>query len=509
MKQWWINFLNAETKVHSNSSSPLLIENALKMGAGELSDSGALVVRTGKFTGRAANDKYIVQDSYSSRAIKWGQGINSMSKESYQELREYLLEDMKKLKEVFTMESSVGADPRYSLGVHLITPSPTHALFARQLFRKARDENPLGHFTIFHKPELNIDPDRFKLKSSTAIVINFEQKEVIIIGTSYAGEIKKSIFSIMSTLLPDHEILPMHAGANIDEEGKVSVFFGLSGTGKTTLSTDEGTKLVGDDEIGFSIDGVFNIEGGCYAKTYKLQEKDEPQIFHAVNRFGSLMENVVLEEATRKPRFDDKSITENGRASYPLCAISDSLESGRAKVPSHLFFLSADATGVLPPVSLLKPEQAMFYFLSGYTAKLGGTELGVSGVKAAFSHCFGAPFMMRDPQDYASLLKGLIQKVGCRVWLINTGWGGGPYGVGKRFDIGITRNIIRNAQSGALEKAIFWNEPYFSLSIPREIKGVDAAYLNPIELWEDKKSYEDAASKLKSEFQENYSKLIR
>lgn len=509
MKQWWKDFLNSETEVHANSSTPSLIEHALKMGLGQLSESGALVVKTGKFTGRAANDKYIVQDSYSARAIKWGPGINELSQDNYRELREYFLENIKKNKQMFTMESSVGADPRNSLGVRLLTPSPTHALFARQLFREARSENPLGDFTIFHAPELNIDPDRFKLKSSTAIVINFEQKEVIIIGTSYAGEIKKSIFSIMNTLLPDREILPMHAGANVDEEGKVSVFFGLSGTGKTTLSTDEGKKLVGDDEIGFSTQGIFNMEGGCYAKTYKLKEKDEPQIFHAVNRFGSLMENVVLEEGTRRPIFDDKSITENGRASYPLSAINDFVESGTAEVPSHLFFLSADATGVLPPVSQLNPEQAMFYFLSGYTAKLGGTELGLSGVKAAFSHCFGAPFMMRDPQDYAALLKDLMQKVGCKVWLINTGWGGGPYGVGKRFDIAITRSIIRNVQNGNLERGEFWTEPQFNLSVPKEVPGVDAAYLNPIELWEDKNSYEEAANKLKSEFQENYSKLMR
>jgi phosphoenolpyruvate carboxykinase (ATP) len=265
---------------------------------------------------------------------------------------------------------------------------------------------------------------------------------------------------------------------------------------------------VGDDEIGFSTRGIFNIEGGCYAKTYKLKEKDEPQIYRAVNRFGSLMENVVLDPDTHMPDFDDKSITENGRASYPLTAIDDSVVSGMAPTPAHVFFLSADATGVLPPVSKLNPEQAMFYFLSGYTAKLAGTELGLTGVKAAFSHCFGAPFMMRNPHDYARLLKALMGKLGFSVWLINTGWGKGPYGVGERFDIAVTRAIIRSVQSGVMDEANYEIEPFFDLAIPRSVPGVDPAYLNPGQLWEDQKAYAEAARNLKNQFLDNYAKLI-
>ncbi len=506
MNDWWKQYIPENKIIHNNLSISDLIEHALRLKKGELSDSGALVVNTGKFTGRAAEDKYVVRDNYSNKVIKWGGNLGELTQERYSELRNYYLESLGNEKELFTLRRSVGADERYSMGVRVITPNPAHAVFAHHLFREANSENPLGEFTVLHAPELEVDHKRFGLRASTAIILNFEAREVLIMGTSYAGEIKKSIFSIMNTILPDHNILPMHAGANVDEKECVSVFFGLSGTGKTTLSTDEGKKLVGDDEIGFSIDGIFNMEGGCYAKTYKLKEKDEPQIFHAVNRAGSLLENVVLDEKSKKPIFEDKSITENGRASYPISAIEDSVVNGKARVPSHLFFLSADATGVLPPVSLLNPEQAMFYFLSGYTAKLAGTELGLKGVKAAFSHCFGAPFMMRDPKDYAILLKDLINKVGCKVWLINTGWSGGPYGVGKRFDISVTRSIIRGVQAGALNDVEYWTESFFDLSIPKSVPGVESSLLNPKELWSDKAAYADAAKKLKSQFLENYKK---
>jgi phosphoenolpyruvate carboxykinase (ATP) len=509
MLEWWKDYVGSKSVIHANSEIPHLITKAVVMGKGELSQSGALVVKTGKFTGRAADDKYIVRDEYSSRVIKWGGNLGEMTQAVYQELRTLTLNYLSERSELFAMERSAGADPRFSLAVRLISPSPTHALFAHHLFRGPHEKNALGEFTILHAPEMPLDHQRFGLRSSTAIVINFEQKEVIIIGTLYAGEIKKSIFSIMNTLLPDRGILPMHAGANVDDANVVSVFFGLSGTGKTTLSTDEGKFLVGDDEIGFSESGIFNMEGGCYAKTYKLKEKDEPQIYHAVNRFGSLMENVVLDEKCKKPLFDDKSITENGRASYPLTAIPGFVETGLAPVPSHVFFLSADATGVLPPVSKLNPEQAMYYFLSGYTAKLAGTELGLSGVKAAFSHCFGAPFMMRRPEDYAQLLKELMDKVGFKVWLINTGWGGGPYGVGKRFDIGITRAIIRSVQSGVMDQAEFEVEPFFELSIPKAVPGVASSFLSPSALWSDKEAYATAAKKLRGQFEENYAKLTK
>jgi phosphoenolpyruvate carboxykinase (ATP) len=507
MKHWSSNYLSEEVTLHHNLEVPTLVEKTIQMGKGELSATGALVVKTGKFTGRAADDKYIVKDNYASKVIKWGGNLNEMDASRFGRLKEALLKHLHGHRTLFTMERSAGADAHFSVGVRLLTPSPSHALFARHLFREAHATNRLGDYTVLHAPEFNPDPKEFNLRSSTAIVLSFETKEVLVMGTSYAGEIKKSIFSIMNTILPDHGVLPMHAGANVDAQKKVSVFFGLSGTGKTTLSTDEGMFLVGDDEIGFSQEGIFNMEGGCYAKTYKLKESDEPQIYRAVNRFGSLMENVKLDEKIHVPLFEDKTLTENGRSSYPLTAISDSVSDGLAPQPSHVFFLTADATGVLPPVSLLNAEQAMYYFLSGYTAKLAGTELGVVGVKAAFSHCFGAPFMMRKPQDYAHLLKDLMGKVGFKVWLVNTGWGGGGYGVGERFPIKVTRAIIRSVQSGALDKTDFVKEPHFDLMIPKSVPGVDSSYLNPSELWKDKELYVKEAQGLKAKFDDNYAKL--
>lgn len=506
MQKWWRNLVSNQTLVQENLPVVKLVEEAIRLKSGQLSETGALVFSSGKFTGRAANDKYVVKDNYSDKVIDWTGNVNAMSQENYDKIKEHYLSDLKKQKQLFIEERSAGADAKYAMGVTLITTSPVHSLFVKHLLREPLDNYPLGTFTIYHAPNLELPATNFNLKSSTAIIINFEAKEIIIAGTCYAGEIKKSVFSVMNTLLPDYGILPMHAGANVDESGDVSVFFGLSGTGKTTLSTDKGKKLVGDDEIGFSSEGIFNIEGGCYAKTYKLKKTDEPQIFQAANQFGSLMENVVM-DSNGQINFDDKTITENGRSSYPLTALSDFETTGVAKTPKHIFFLSADATGVLPPVSLLTSEQAMYYFLSGYTAKLGGTELGVVGVQKTFSHCFGAPFMMRRPQDYSRLLEKLIKETGANVWLINTGWSGGPYGVGKRFDLEITRSIIRGIQSGEISRAgAFMDLAILDLRYPCQPLSLNK-YNNPRKLWADAEAYDKAAEELKLAFAENYKKF--
>lgn len=507
MKNWWNEHISGRVPTLVNLEVPVLVERCLQERKGELSADGALVVHTGKFTGRAADDKYVVDDDYSHGRIDWKNNINTMKADQFEKLRDefskYINGSGEKL---YIMERSVGADSDYSLGVRVITTSPSHALFAHHMFRPKTNNPKLNFFTVYHCPELEPNPKEHNLKSSTVIAINFTSREVIILGTGYAGEMKKAIFSVMNVLLPDAGVLPMHSGSNVDDRGNVSVFFGLSGTGKTTLSTDIGLKLIGDDEHGLSEDGIFNIEGGCYAKTYKLTAKGEPQVYFATNHFGSLIENVKLDEK-RRPLFDDKSITENGRSSYPLNFISDSVASGMGNFPKNIFFLSADAMGVLPAVAKLNPEQAMYYFLSGYTAKLAGTELGLAGIKAAFSHCFGAPFMMRHPETYAELLKHFMQEHDLDVWLINTGWCGGAYGVGERYDLSVTRQIIRAIQRGLPADTQYENDSVFDLSLPVSIPGVESKFLRPDSLWKDKDNYRSTAEKLRELFEENYKKF--
>lgn len=507
MMPWWNDFLSDKVNVLANKDIAFLVQKALASHEGQLSDCGALVIKTGRFTGRAAEDKYVVEDDYSKERIDW-ENVKSLSQRNFDNIKnEFVRNYNKEERTLYVMERSVGADPRFNLGVRLITPNASHALFAHHMFRESMTPS-LGTFTIFHIPELNLDPKGLGLRGPTVIAINFSNNEILIGGTGYAGEIKKSVFSVMNTLLPDHGVLPMHSGSNIDEEGKVSIFFGLSGTGKTTLSTDLGKKLIGDDEHGLTPEGIFNIEGGCYAKTFKLTEKGEPQVYHATNRFGALMENVMLDEESR-PLFDDDSITENGRSSYPLEFVSDANATGRGPFPKNIFFLSADAMGVLPVIAKLNSEQAMYFFLSGYTAKLAGTELGLAGIKATFSHCFGAPFMMRHPMDYAELLKKYLDSSDVKVWLVNTGWYGGVYGEGRRFDLNVTRNLIRSVQSNGLIDQDFEVEEVFGLAVPKKVDGVEAKYLNAKILWKDQRQYLNTANKLKHEFEENYKKFLR
>jgi phosphoenolpyruvate carboxykinase (ATP) len=505
MKHWWDSIIPEESNIIINGDVSTLVQRALENKEGTLSSQGALVIESGKFTGRAAEDKYVVEDSYTSSLIDWDNHINRMPQALFQKLKDLFSEHIKTSDRKYLMERSVGADPHYALGLRIITLQASSALFAKNIFREHVDSPELGYYTIFHCPELSLDKKSLGLKSSTVIAINFSTKEILIAGTAYAGEMKKAVFSVMNTLLPSLGVLPMHSGANTDSDGNVSVFLGLSGTGKTTLCTDVGKILIGDDEHGISSDGIFNLEGGCYAKTFKLSEVKEPQVYQAVNRFGALLENVVL-DTNHNPQFEDNSITENGRGTYPLNFISDSSTTGVEVFPSNIFFLSADAMGVLPAVAKLNTEQAMYYFLSGYTAKLAGTEVGMKGIKATFSHCFGAPFMMRYPKVYGELLSHFMKTNKVNVWMINTGWYGGVYGEGARYPLSVTRGIVRAIQSGLPKDLKYIRDPEFELSIPQKLEGVDVKYLNTRSLWKDRQLYDTTSNALKDLFKKNYKK---
>lgn len=506
MKSWLNQYFTKDSLPLLNIDVPVLFERAILGGEGKLSSAGALVINTGRFTGRASEDKYVVRDKYSSSVIDWASGIHEMTQLTFNEIKDNLLTRLNNGSQVYACERSVSADLQFSLGLQILTTSATHAVIANHLFREPVFSPKLGAFTIFHCPDLDLIAEEHQLRSGTVIAINFLTKEILIAGTSYAGELKKAVFSVMNTLLPDHDVLPVHSGANIDQAGGVSVFFGLSGTGKTTLSTDEGKILIGDDELGISNRGIFNLEGGCYAKTYKLTEQGEPQVYQASNRFGVIFENVVLDDH-RKPIFDDKTLTENGRATYPLSFVSESSSTGIASIPRNIFYLSADAMGVLPAVSKLNPDQALYYFLSGYTAKLAGTEIGIAGIKATFSHCFGAPFMMRRPNDYADLLEKYIREHSINIWLINTGWYGGPFGIGERFDLKITRSIIRAIQNGDCDSTTFSKNATFNLEIPIHVPDVEDRFLDARGLWNDNEGYDSTANHLKDLFFQNFKKF--
>lgn len=510
--------------MYTNLSTAILIEHSLKgiKGLGmepvELTKDGAIVVKTGTFTGRAAQDKYVVESPQTATNVCWGKDTKKLDKNVYTQIKMDVLGYLEGFEQIYKNIQQVGAHKDFQLDIELLTPSPTHSLFAKYLFRDKDTSvlGTLGRFTIYHAPSLQLNAQKYNLRSETAIITNMEERTILIVGTFYAGEIKKSIFSVMNYLLPDHGILPMHAGASVltSDNGKevVSVFFGLSGTGKTTLSTDLGVKLIGDDEHGLTDKYLFNFEGGCYAKTLGLTKETEPEIFGALTRFGALLENVVLDPVDRTPLFKTKGTTENGRGSYPLSFIEERVECAYSKTPDHLFFLSADAFGVLPPVSLLSPKQAMYYFLSGYTAKVAGTEVGVTTPTAAFSMCFGAPFMLRHPQVYGELLGKYLEKSNTPVWLINTGWSKGPVGVGSRFSLSITREIIRSIQQGKLttNPDNFITDEFFGFKIPKAIPGnktISSEILNPINTWENKEEYKKAAKNLTQLFHQNFKKF--
>ncbi len=494
--------------VHRNLSSPVLTELAIKRGEGMLAANGALNVDTGERRGRSPNDKFLEDTPGIHDNIAWGKVNIPISPENFAKLEKLAMDYLSKKQDLFRFDGYAGADPDYRLKVSVVTEEAWHSLFAKTLFINA-PEHELPSFepdwTIINACNLKIDnPAAYGVKSHLAILQSLEKRKVIIIGTRYAGEIKKSIFYAMNYDLPDMGVFPMHCSANVDRKDakNVALFFGLSGTGKTTLSADPNRDLIGDDEHGWSDKGVFNIEGGCYAKCIKLSKEGEPEIWNAI-RFGSVLENVVVDADTREPDYDSDKKTENTRVTYPVSFIANARIPSVGGHPKNVVFLTADAYGVLPPVSKLTPEQAMYYFVNGYTSKLAGTEAGVTEPQPNFSACFGGVFMPREPMVYAELLAKRIKEHGSDVWLLNTGWSGGPYGVGSRFKLSYTRAFVTAILNGSLRSAKYETDPFFGLSIPTEAPGVPKEVLNPRNTWADKSAYDAKAKDLARKFREN------
>ena len=495
------------SRVHWNLTTPALYEEAIRRREGLVAHAGPLVCRTGHHTGRSPNDKFIVKDATTADHVRWGKVNRPMSPEQFASLHGQLLTYLEG-KELFVQDCYAGADPAYRLPIRVITEQAWHSLFARHMFIPERDATRREHhapeFTVIDTPRFHGDPAEHGTNSEVYIIIDFQKGLVLIGGTSYAGEIKKSIFTVMNYLLPFRKVMPMHCSANIGVDGDVALFFGLSGTGKTTLSSDPDRQLIGDDEHGWSDRGVFNFEGGCYAKMIKLSAEAEPQIYRATRRFGTVLENVWIDVETRKLDLDDERYTENTRGAYPISFIDNSVPSGMGGHPANIVMLTADAFGVLPPIARLTPEGAMYHFLSGYTAKVAGTEKGVTEPKATFSTCFGAPFLPLPPGVYATALGEKIARHGSRVWLVNTGWTGGGYGQGSRMKIAHTRAMIKAALSGALDKVPVTRDAVFNVDVPEQCPDVPAAVLSPRGTWKDPAAYDVAAAKLAAMFVENF-----
>ena len=491
--------------VHWNLSAAALYEQAVQRREATIAAEGPLACRTGQHTGRSPNDKFIVREPSSEHHIAWGKVNRPMETTAFDVLHRELLGSLKG-KELFVQDCFAGADPKFRLPVRVITEFAWHSLFARNLF--IVDADAAGahapEFTVIDSPSFKADPKRHGTNSDVVIAVNFAQKLVLIGGTSYAGEVKKSVFSILNYLLPLKSVLSMHCSANIGSAGDVALFFGLSGTGKTTLSSDPDRLLIGDDEHGWSDRGVFNFEGGCYAKTIRLSAEAEPQIYATTRRFGTVLENVVVDPETRELNLDDDRYTENTRAAYPISFIANAVASGQGGHPENVVMLTADAFGVLPPISRLTPAGAMYHFLSGYTAKVAGTEKGVTEPKATFSTCFGAPFLPLPPSRYAAMLGERIARHQARVWLVNTGWTGGPYGVGKRMKIGYTRAMIRAVLSGALDNVAYDRDPVFNLDVPATCPDVPNEVLKPRNTWRNGADYDQQAARLAAMFVENF-----
>ncbi len=493
--------------VHYNFGAAELVEHALRRGEAQLTAHGALVAETGQHTGRSPKDKFVVRDAGTEDHVWWDNN-KPMSPSHFQTLYDDFIAHAEGL-DLFVQDLVGGADEANSLPTRVVTEYAWHSQFIRNLLiRPSRDVLPtfVPKMTIIDLPSFRADPARHGCRTETVIAIDFARMLVLIGGTSYAGEMKKSVFTALNYLLPATSVMPMHCSANVGPAGDSAVFFGLSGTGKTTLSADAARTLIGDDEHGWGEDGVFNLEGGCYAKTVKLSAEAEPEIFAATGRFGTVLENVVL-DGNGKPSFDDVSLTENTRAAYPLTVLPRVAEGGAGGVPKTVVFLTADAFGVLPPIARLTPEQAVYHFLSGYTAKVAGTERGVTEPQATFSACFGAPFMPLHPTIYGELLEGKLRESGAAAWLINTGWTGGGYGVGKRIDIASTRRLLTAALDGSLEGAAMRTDELFGFRVPLQVPGVDAKLLTPRETWTDAAAYDRQALKLADLFQRNFEKF--
>ncbi len=492
--------------LHANLTAPGLVAHAIRRGEGRLSLDGALIVQTGIHTGRSVADKFVVDEPATTNEIWWGKVNQKLSTQHFASLKgrvQAYLQD----REIFSQDLFAGADPKNRIRVRLITTNAWQALFARNMFIRPKTSELAGFtpdYVILHAPDFEADPAIDGVRSSTAIALSFAEKTIVIAGTQYAGEIKKSIFTVMNWMLPERGVLPMHCSANIGRNDDVALFFGLSGTGKTTLSSDPARRLIGDDEHGWGQEGIFNFEGGCYAKVIDLSAAAEPEIFAATHRFGTVLENVVAD-----PRgvldLADRTLTENTRSCYPIDFIPNVEASGRGGQPKHVVMLTADAFGVLPPIAKLTPAQAMYHFLSGYTAKVAGTEKGLGREpQATFSTCFGAPFLPREPKVYGTLLAKLIAEHNVSCWLVNTGWSGGAYGTGKRMPIAHTRALLNAALSGALDHASFHPDPAFGLMIPDAVADVPTTLLNPRDAWADKTAYDRQAAELIDRFETNF-----
>jgi len=494
-------------KVYKNLPVSRLVEEALKRGEGFLTESGAINVYTGKYTGRSPNDKFIVDEASTHDKIWWGNNA-SIDEYSFENLYNQLLSYLQN-RDIFVFDGYAGADPKYRLPLRVINEYAYQNLFCRQLFIVPSNEELLSFnpgFTVICAPGFKANPTVNNINSEAFILISFEKKMILIGGSQYAGEMKKSVFSVMNYLMPQAGVLPMHCSANLGKNNTTALFFGLSGTGKTTLSADPYRFLIGDDEHGWSDEGIFNFEGGCYAKCINLTRENEPQIYDAI-KFGSVLENVVIDEKTRIPDYDDDKVTENTRAAYPVEYIPGAVIPGVGGHPKTVVFLTADAFGVLPPISKLTKEQAMYYFISGYTSKLAGTERGITEPEATFSSCFGAPFLPLSPMVYAKMLGKKIDKHGSNVFLVNTGWSGGPYGVGKRMSLKYTRAMIKAALDGALDLVEYEKDPVFHLMMPKTCPDIPSDMLNPRNTWDDKTAYDKTASKLAESFAKNIAKF--
>src|SRR5947209_12062340 len=499
--------LLSEGRTHFNLCPGPLVEHSIRRHEVSLAANGAIVGYTNR-TGRSPKDKFIIRDEMTERTVHWGAVNAPLEPEKFDALYAPVMEHLRG-RDLYVQDLFCGADPAYRLPLRIVNEYAWHNLFVRQLFIRPTQEELRNHrpeFTVISAPEFKADPKRDGVNSEVFILLNFMRRTVLIGGTSYAGEMKKCIFSVMNYLLPPRNVFPMHCSANVGHDGVSALFFGLSGTGKTTLSADPSRDLIGDDEHGWSADGIFNFEGGCYAKCIKLSQKNEPQIWDAL-RFGCVLENVTLDPVTRIPDYNDDSKTENTRAAYPVDFIENAVIPGLGGHPKNVVFLTADAFGVLPPISKLSPEQAMYHFLSGYTAKVAGTEAGVKEPTATFSTCFGAPFMILRPKVYAELLGKRLEEHSAQCWLVNTGWSGGRYGVGKRMSLKYTRAMVTAAVNGSLLKAQFEIEPSFGLSIPKAVPGVPSELLNPRNAWKDKADYDKMAAQLAELFAKNFEKF--